>query len=168
MSLRKSPQKTPAFLAACRANAKKSTGPKTVRTKARTRLNSLKHGRYATAFRNKLVRLGSKEALRVYDALLAAAVKRLCVNSLHELGVAKRLARQDWCVWWRAQQATTTLAKQRAAAQSMNFPVLNAKLHPSPLVAHNGPDLPPSLRKLEPAIRRRTFVSPIAFFRADD
>jgi hypothetical protein len=44
MPLRKSPERTPAFLAAHRANVKKSTGPRTACGKARVRLNALKHG----------------------------------------------------------------------------------------------------------------------------
>lgn len=44
MSLRKSPTLTPALLASNRRNAKKSTGPRTARGKARSRLNSFKHG----------------------------------------------------------------------------------------------------------------------------
>ena len=44
MSLRKSPTRTPAFLAANRANARKSRGPTTPEGKARSSLNRLKHG----------------------------------------------------------------------------------------------------------------------------
>ena len=44
MSLRKSPALTPALLAAVRQNSKKSTGPRTARGKAWSRLNSLRHG----------------------------------------------------------------------------------------------------------------------------
>jgi hypothetical protein len=44
MPLRKSPERTPAFLAAHRANVRKSTGPRTAEGKARGRLNALKHG----------------------------------------------------------------------------------------------------------------------------
>jgi hypothetical protein len=45
MSLRKSPTLTPALLAANRQNAKKSSGPRTARGKAWSRLNGLRHGR---------------------------------------------------------------------------------------------------------------------------
>ena len=44
MSLRKPPTRSPAFLAANRRNAKKSTGPRTVRGKAQSRLNRLSTG----------------------------------------------------------------------------------------------------------------------------
>ena len=42
--LRKSPTRTEAFLAANRRNALKSTGPRTARGKAQTRMNSLRTG----------------------------------------------------------------------------------------------------------------------------
>jgi len=44
MSLRRSPTRTPAFLAANRRNALKSTGPRTARGKARTGFNALRNG----------------------------------------------------------------------------------------------------------------------------
>jgi hypothetical protein len=44
MSLRKSPTLTPALLNSNRRNARKSTGPKTARGKAWSRLNRLRHG----------------------------------------------------------------------------------------------------------------------------
>ena len=50
MSLRKSPRLTPAFLAANRRNAQKSTGPRTAGGKARARLNRLRHGRRSPLF----------------------------------------------------------------------------------------------------------------------
>ena len=44
MSLRKSPTLTPALLDSNRRNARKSTGPKTARGKAWSRLNHLRNG----------------------------------------------------------------------------------------------------------------------------
>ena len=44
MSLRKSPTMTPARLAANRLNALKSTGPRTARGKAQSRMNALRSG----------------------------------------------------------------------------------------------------------------------------
>ena len=44
MSLRKSPQLTPALLAAARANAEHSTGPRSAAAKQNSKLNALKHG----------------------------------------------------------------------------------------------------------------------------
>ena len=44
MSLRKSPQLTPALLAAARQNAQHSTGPRSAAAKQNSKLNALKHG----------------------------------------------------------------------------------------------------------------------------
>jgi hypothetical protein len=44
MSLRKSPQLTPALLAAARKNAQHSTGPRSAAAKQNSKLNALKHG----------------------------------------------------------------------------------------------------------------------------
>ena len=52
MSLRKSPTLTPALLAACRHNAKKSTGPRTPRGKANVRLNALGDGEQSKLWRD--------------------------------------------------------------------------------------------------------------------
>jgi hypothetical protein len=46
MSLRKSPQLTPALLAAARHNAQHSTGPRSPAAKQNSKLNALKHGGY--------------------------------------------------------------------------------------------------------------------------
>jgi hypothetical protein len=46
MSLRKSPQLTPALLAAARKNAQHSTGPRNPAAKQNSKLNGLKHGAY--------------------------------------------------------------------------------------------------------------------------
>src|SRR5215472_3531818 len=45
MSLRRSPARTPALLAANRSNARRSTGPRTPEGKCHSALNALKHGR---------------------------------------------------------------------------------------------------------------------------
>ena len=60
MSLRKSPTRTAAFMEANRRNALKSTGPKTTRGKAWTRLNSLREG------------WRSSEYIHLIEALLTA------------------------------------------------------------------------------------------------
>ncbi len=48
MSLRKSPQLTPALLAAARQNAQHSTGPRSPAAKQNSKLNGLKHGGYVS------------------------------------------------------------------------------------------------------------------------
>src|SRR5271169_160112 len=67
MSLRRSPQLTPASLAARRANALRSTGPRSAAGKARSCLNALRHGRRARDLRAKLARTGDSEALFLLD-----------------------------------------------------------------------------------------------------
>ena len=54
MSLRKSPTLTPARIEANRRNAQKTTGPRTARGKASSRLNRLKTGGYSPAYGNLL------------------------------------------------------------------------------------------------------------------
>jgi hypothetical protein len=59
--LRRSPRLTPASLAARRANARKSTGPRTEQGKARAALNSLQHGGYAVNLPERLARAGCRQ-----------------------------------------------------------------------------------------------------------
>ncbi len=76
MSLRKSPAMTPATLAANRANAEKSTGPRSAAGKARARRNALRHGRHAAnqATRQTMLALGEdpEEFESLYQSLLGA------------------------------------------------------------------------------------------------
>jgi hypothetical protein len=58
MPLRRSPSRTPEFLAAQRSNAKKSTGPRTPKGKAGVRLNALKHGDRSVRFAEYLAGFG--------------------------------------------------------------------------------------------------------------
>jgi hypothetical protein len=69
MSLRKSPTLTPALLASNRRNAKKSTGPRTVRGKAWSRLNRLRNG------------WRSQEYINFLEALLDAPPGRVAVTA---------------------------------------------------------------------------------------
>ena len=57
MSLRKSPQLTPALLAAARRNAQHSTGPRSAAAKQNSKLNAMKHGRYALPENHRQSRL---------------------------------------------------------------------------------------------------------------
>ena len=69
MSLRKSPTLTPALLDSNRRNAKKSTGPKTARGKAWSRLNHLRNG------------ARSLEYINFVEALLDAPPGRMGVTA---------------------------------------------------------------------------------------
>jgi hypothetical protein len=74
MSLRKSPTRTPALLAANRANAQKCTGPRTPEAKTRVALNALRHGLKAQSFFSHLAksRRAREEFNGLYRALYAA------------------------------------------------------------------------------------------------
>ncbi len=103
MSLRKSPTRTPALLAANRANAQKSTGPRTARGKAQITLNPLKHGGYAgRLFRSNLLR--AREDVALYDWMY----RQICDNfrpvGKPQWAQAQRLARKAWCGCRRARQ----------------------------------------------------------------
>ena len=69
MSLRKSPTLTPALTASNRRNAKKSTGPRTARGNAWSRLNRLRHG------------ARSPEYISFLEALLDAPPGRTAVTA---------------------------------------------------------------------------------------
>ncbi len=74
MPLRKSPTGTPSLLAANRANARKSTGPRTSEGKGRVALNALRHGLYPPNFLPALNKWSRafEEFSGLYRALYAA------------------------------------------------------------------------------------------------
>src|SRR5579875_1334155 len=88
----RSPQLTPARLAACRANARKSTGP----------LNALKHGRYARRLTRTLEQAGERQQLHLYWEILSRISRHFQVDWPREQQTAERLARQVWCSGWKA------------------------------------------------------------------
>lgn len=112
MSLRKSPERTPALLAALRRNAQKCTGPKTPQGKARSSLNPLKHGRFAQDLASKIRAAGIRdtegeinkrreEILRVFwNPRIARTLADRCTNTLacamwFERKVGRHLPRPD-------------------------------------------------------------------------
>ncbi|MGH9437289.1 MAG: hypothetical protein ACRD22_05170 [Terriglobia bacterium] len=82
-------------LAARRANARQSTGPRTARGKARVALNGIKHGGYVVNLREKLARMGDREALAVYDRFELACALR--VGSEADRREVARMAARVWC-----------------------------------------------------------------------
>ena len=73
VSLRQRPKVTPRMIAANRANAQKSTGPRTGIGKARVAINALGHGKYTDKlFRSHL--LLAREDVGLYDWMTARFV----------------------------------------------------------------------------------------------
>ena len=119
MSLRKSPTRTPALLAANRANAQKSTGPRTPEGKGQVALNALRHGLRARRSFSYIAR--SPHAQRdfsglynaVYAALLPGAagvdllkkLDRFWQGGVQE-GVRRRLAFQTKPQYVRKQRGS--------------------------------------------------------------
>ena len=81
MSLRKSPTLTPALLAACRRNARKSTGPRTAQGKANTRMNALRE-----AGRSRLFREFAQALFYAPPGGVQWAVRELLTPDLARLG----------------------------------------------------------------------------------
>jgi len=73
--LRHSPRLTPASLAARRANALKSTGPRSEQGKARAALNPLQHGRCAVNLPDRLVRAGYPSEAAEWHAIRARVAR---------------------------------------------------------------------------------------------
>jgi hypothetical protein len=76
MSLRRSPARTPRLLAADRANAQKSTGPRTPEGKNRVALSALRNGVDGPDFLSTLGK--SSRALEEYKDLYLALYAALC------------------------------------------------------------------------------------------
>ena len=91
MSLRKSPTMTPARLEANRRNAQKSTGPRTARGKAQSRLNGLKKGSRSALHRQLLMALLNAEPCGIEAAAQAVLTPELARHPLfaQELEIAR-------------------------------------------------------------------------------
>jgi len=97
MPLVKPPTLTPAKLAACRANAQKSTGPRTPEGKRRIVFNSLKHGNRSRDFLSTLLRAGSREDKESYLELHYRLEPLLQPTTAEDRKQAEALLRQLWC-----------------------------------------------------------------------
>jgi hypothetical protein len=94
-----------ARLAANRANAQHSTGPRTPAGKARSSLNALKHGCFSRHLERAAGALGEDRA--EFDALLAGLTAEYAPEGPEETLLVDRMA----ALWWRMQR----LAAQQQA-----------------------------------------------------
>ena len=95
--LRRSPRLTPASLAARRANALRSTGPRTEQGKAWSCLNALRHGRRARNFRTRLERTRDQEAIFLFDYVFSNLMERWKPPTEWEWNLTAREAVRAWC-----------------------------------------------------------------------
>lgn len=120
MSLRKSPCLTPAFLAACRANAQKSTGPRTDRGKGHIVLNAMKHGRYSKSFRESLVRAGAE--VETYDWIEDVLFRCFEPCAAHDRWETEKLAREIWCYFRRQSYKSQNRKSARSSKLEITLP----------------------------------------------
>jgi hypothetical protein len=113
MSLRRRPTLTPALLAANRANARKSTGPRTVEGKNRIVLNALKDGRYARNFAENLRRAKSQEDAELFQWILDQVRTAFRLHGWQEdERRAERLAQRVWCELGRQERRWHAFARR--------------------------------------------------------
>lgn len=105
MSLRKSPSLTRALVEANRRNARSSTGPRSAAGKARSSLNSLRHGGRSSAYRsflNALIQAAPGAILRSPKSFLTPA------QADHQPFV------EFFCSFWEAEAEMATGLRVRA------------------------------------------------------
>ena len=101
MPLRASPRLTPEALAARRANALKSTGPRTPRGKARVSLNGLQHGRYAARsarLRERLIQAGYRSQEALYGQIRSRIAQVFGAQNPDSRRRTDQLATRIWCL----------------------------------------------------------------------
>ena len=94
MSLRKRPHVTRKMIAANRANARQSTGPRTQEGKERVRFNGLRHGQRSHSVREAVAAMGGD--LAEFDSLLLENIELFAPETAMEFRQAERAALQDW------------------------------------------------------------------------
>src|SRR5579863_5357362 len=106
MSLTHPRRLTPASLAARRANALKSTGPRTLRGKARVGFNALKLGLNAdrsARLRERLIQAGFDREEALYGEIRSRIAQTFGVSTPEERSWCDALATQVWCLALRPQ-----------------------------------------------------------------
>jgi hypothetical protein len=162
MSLRKPPCPTPASLAARRGNARKSTGPRTGRGKARVALNALKHGRRAVALQDKLVRAGCRDGEAIYRRIRSRLLKTFAMPGDHSDRHADRLTNWIWVSQreWRRRESTRT--KLECALKSGTGTVRLTKR--TRIVTNNYPMITPFRRGQTPKSASTTITGGLASY----
>ncbi|HWU40598.1 MAG TPA: hypothetical protein VN203_23375 [Candidatus Acidoferrum sp.] len=128
MSLRKSPVRTPALLAANRANAQKSTGPRTPQGKSRVVLNALRHGRRSPNFLATLRKSGQgvEEFLGILQALFVA----LLPQNKKEMKWVSQTAAYVWIRKREGQRVVGQFNRQRFRGRSATLTVPCRRRYP--------------------------------------
>ncbi len=116
MPLRKSPVRTPALLAANRANAQDSAGPRSPQGKARVALNALQQGRYAVHLRENLVRAGEGGAESQYQWFRSEIAATFGASGHEGALPAEQMAARAWCA---AREARRLGTKPESALESV-------------------------------------------------
>src|SRR5579871_5902432 len=99
---------TPAALAARRANALKSTGPRTVRGKARVGFNAFKRGRHAersARLRERLLRAGYDRQEALYGQIRSRIAQTFDASTPEQRRWCDRVAAEVWCLAIQSQAA---------------------------------------------------------------
>ncbi len=116
MPLRKSPVRTPALLAANRANAQDCRGPRSPQGKARVALNALQHGRYAVRLRENLVQAGDRGGESQYQWFRSEIATAFGASGRDEELQAEQMAARAWCT---AREAMRLGTKPESALESV-------------------------------------------------
>ena len=117
MSLRKSPQLTPALLAAARRNARHSTGPRSPSAKQNSKLNALKHGAYVSDQNQRQAMLALGEDPEQFQTLAEE------LRSAFGPGDAlweKQIEDLAWLYWRRDRLERAQAGLKRRALQGIN------------------------------------------------
>jgi hypothetical protein len=117
MSLRKSPQLTPALLAAARHNAQHSTGPRSPAAKQNVKLNSLKHGGRVSDENRRLAMLALGEDPQEFENLKQELRSALTPgDALWE----KQIDDLTWLYWRRERLERAQEGLKRRALQAID------------------------------------------------
>lgn len=100
MPLRKRPKITAKMTAANRANARRSTGPKTLEGKNRVRFNGLRHGQAARSYWEAIAALGGNPA--DLDDIIRKNYPT--PNSKKERRLFEHCAYEDWLLWGKCEK----------------------------------------------------------------